>query len=448
MRTSFLPRMGAALLAISLFGVGCIPSRQQTVAVPQPVKPFGKPPSGTGSAMAFGKLPTFALADTAATAQKGSAMMAPQTAEGVMAAPSQVRPIPSPFPKPVTVEYTIDATLPSWGPNGDVLLVANTPPDAAAVGQLARNAGLPTQTLENTASITSVNLQWRDERLQWTFDTGNRNVGFWQWKEPQVRIMGEKAQEEKERRLRFTNDQIIKFADTFLDARGFASIRQTGGIIEEWPVGVAMMGGVERSDAIPCPMMETKESMPSPAIWPSPCGWWPETAMVKYGGMREGKAVTDAYGNPMWTANVNVMVNAPALEINGGNLQLDQQVIRSPYPLIDAETAKKRLQSGGRNPVWPWGSESGTIKVRMAAISIVWIRYDSWENGSNATYLIPGLLATGTVNRGIKGQTEEPFRTVIPLVDDSAFEESIGTPTPVPLGMPALPATAPAAQKP
>ncbi len=416
------------------------------------------PTTQTPARLGFGKLPNLAVAPpTTPSTQTGtltetaprdlsagqtgtaaaSGIAAPSIGIAVPSKGTMVRPIPSPYPspRPVVVEYSIDAPLPSWGAASDVLLAHAKLPDAAAVGGFAQSAGLPSQALGSSDTITSVNLQWTDaDKFQWTFDAGNRTVSF--WKSSPVSI-NEKPTTQP---ANASNDELVRIADAFLDAHGFSAVRQSGGNVEETSRILPMMkGGVTGSDSpsYPCPMMGATATPPSAkgaataTIYPYPCGGWQETATVVYGGMREGRAVTDAYGNPQQSATVTIALATK--QVAGGNLQLDQNVDRSSYPLIDIDSAKKRLQSGGRNPIWPWGSETGTIKVHLTKIDVVWMRFDNWANGVSETYFIPGLRATGTVDRGVVGSSPEDYQTVIPLVDDSAFDQNQTSPSPVPL---------------
>ena len=154
-------------------------------------------------------------------------------------------------------------------------------------------------------------------------------------------------------------------------------------------------------------------------------------ATVAYGGTREGRAVVDAGGWPYRHATVSVDLRTK--QVTNGWIQLDERAERSSYPLISAESAKKRLQSGGQNPVWPYG-DGGVVRVKLTSISLAWLRYDAWQDGLNETYYLPALLATGTVDRGTKEQAPEEYRTLVPLVDDAAFMDQPGPPPgPLPL---------------
>lgn len=470
--STFLRRVSVAI-ACCLFGAGCAVTSSPPAGGPAPSAKlgFGKLPSLLAAAPSGASEAIRSSAPLTATADANSATVsAPavmgrsgggSVGVGVPSRPTMIRPIPYPVPRPVAVEYSIDADLPSWGAGGDALLVKTALPDSATVAQLASRAGLPSQAFGNADTITSVNLQWLDaDKIQWTFDAGNRSVSFWK-QESVPNVYGADAKIKQPPQV--PNEDVLRIADAFLDAHGFGAVRQSGGTVEERPQILPMMKGtVSAGDATapsyPCPMMESgsanapaTKGVAEPALYPYPCGWWPETATVVYGGTRDGKPVTDAYGNPQQSASVTV--NLATKEVSGGNIQLDQNVDRSSYPLIDAASAKKRLQSGGQNPVWPWGSESKAIKVSMTKIEIVWIRYDNWQNGATHTYFIPGLRATGTVDRGIAGTQPEEYRTVIPLVDDSAFDQS-ATPSPIPLpatggggAVEILPAPAPAPVK-
>jgi hypothetical protein len=127
--------------------------------------------------------------------------------------------------------------------------------------------------------------------------------------------------------------------------------------------------------------------------------------------------MTDAYGNPQSKAYVTITLGSN--EVQGANVQLDESFERSTYALIDAETAKRRLASGGRNPLYGWGTKN--IVVHLKTAELVWMRYDNWVNGQRDVYVLPGLAVSGTVDRGEKQDWTEEYRTVIPLVKDESF---------------------------
>ena len=156
-----------------------------------------------------------------------------------------------------------------------------------------------------------------------------------------------------------------------------------------------------------------------------------------YGGSREGKPVVDMSGNTYRSTSVSVDLQTK--QVSSGSIQLDQNVERSSYPLIDQGTATKRLQSGGLDPVSPWSNGPGNINVDLTTFDIVWLRYDAWTGNQSATYFIPALRATGTVDRGIKGQTPEPYSEVVPLPSDDVFQvQNVATPPPTPAPLPAV----------
>lgn len=468
----------AFLAAAALVGGGC-PS--PVAKAPQPPAPPSAPPeSPTAPRLGFGKLPKpttaqvlgsqkaiSAVAPTAPSVSDVGAPIAAAEGRGIagtatMIAPGVIeKPLPSPVPrpKPVTVEYTIATDLPSWGSTGDVLQAQPALPDMNIASGFARSAGLPSQAIGSGSKVTTVSLQWRDaDGYSWTFDAGSRNVSFWK-EQPYARIMMPETADANAAPPKIDEQAVLRAADAFLDAHGFSDIRKTGGKIQEMP----WIGGMMRSDAaavMPCPAVEaqTKEARPEATMMIEPggtggsgiaypCGWWPQQVTVVYGGTLENRNVVDAGGWPAQNASISVGIRTN--DVENGAIQLATNVSRSSYPLIDAETAKKRLQSGALNPVWPWGNETGTIKVTLSKISLVWMRYDAWVDAEQETYYLPALLAEGTVERGIKGQQPEEYRTVLPLVSDEAFEDVGGVaPPPVPLPAETAPAAPPVLKNP
>jgi hypothetical protein len=168
-------------------------------------------------------------------------------------------------------------------------------------------------------------------------------------------------------------------------------------------------------------------------IYPSPC-WYPQEVTVFYGSSLEGRPVVDAGGWPFRLSSVQVSVSD--YSVRGGNVQMMQGLDRSAYPLISAEEAMKRLEAGGRNPAYGWGTED--VNVTIDTAELAWMRFDSWKDNKQETYYLPALAARGTVDRKIEGQEPEAYYTVVPLVSDEAFDLGDGG-VPVPLPMPVEP---------
>jgi hypothetical protein len=471
----------AFIIGVALTGAGC--------TSPTPSSPTAKtPPPASKGALAFGKLPSISASATgasngqSATVMQGtSAFVAPSVpapaaltaganAEKGIAMPTIAvapgkpgsaiaRPIPYPQPRPVTVEYILDAGMPTWGADGDVLQVSKSLPDTSAVRSLAGQSGLPSQVTDAVRSLSSVSIQWIDtDGFQWTFDAGSRATSFWK---------NQTAQDANAQQAPTLNqDAVLKAADAFLDAHGFSAIRARGGTIQDLPQILPMMKGATGA-SMPCrggvtiqgsngtTMQATPPSAPvptsagvktsvatktvsapdaiaTPTIYPNPCGWWPQQVSVVYPNMKDGKAVSDPYGNDSVAATITVSMSNN--QVTNGNVLLDESTVRSAYPLIDQDTAKRRLESGGRNPVYPWGSEGGNITVHLKTIEVVWMRYDSWANNANETYYLPALIAKGTLDRG-KGSSPEDYQTIIPLLKDDVFEDVQPTPPPYPVPM-------------
>jgi hypothetical protein len=111
------------------------------------------------------------------------------------------------------------------------------------------------------------------------------------------------------------------------------------------------------------------------------------------------------------------------MSVTGGNVVYAENLIRSAYPLLDSATVLKRLQEGGRNPVYPWGGESKDIQATIEKVELAWLRFDSWTDNKQQTYYIPAISASGHVDRGIAGQEPEEYHTTVALVKDDAFAE-------------------------
>lgn len=143
---------------------------------------------------------------------------------------------------------------------------------------------------------------------------------------------------------------------------------------------------------------------------------------VMYPEMRNGLPVVGAGGWPSNRASVTVDIESNT--VMGGNyFQLNQED-SSSYPLISSEEALKRLNMGGSNPVYGWYGEAGVSEVRVTISSakIGWMRHETWENNRSRVFILPALVAEGTIDRGMKDQEPEKYQTVVPLVADEAFQ--------------------------
>ena len=482
----------SALALIAVLGGGCpVPSFNLTKV--HPLQPSGK--------MAFGKIGgmmrtggeqgateagnvTFTANSMGAPSFPVSSMPA-RDAVGVtsiMVDPALPRPMPQ---KLATVEYVLPESLPSWGEEGDVVKLGRSMPDAKTAGQIAERAGLPSAVLNQVTEITGVNVQWKDgQGLAWSYDAASRSLSV--WRENYGNDQGSPLKMPPDR------TQAIAIADSFLDSRGFGDIKARGGIVEPSPWEVMPMGGGTSGVAYPClmerstvdvkamgtpagvmtwtvaapvatspsepppsiseikmmapiqqkPMEDGQEDVvttdAAPAIWPSPCGWDNSQVTVTYPEKRDGQSVVQLGGYPAFAGSV--VVDLRNKRVSSASLMLTRPTERSAYPLIDAATAKRRLQAGGLNPIWPY-AESGSIKVTVEKVELVWLRHESWKEGTSFTYDLPALLATGSVQRG-DSKTEEQYLTVVPLLTDDALDESIdwgggsgGIPMPTPLMM-------------
>ena len=429
---------------LSFFGLGCMPNIKQVQQTGVQNLPktqtntvasesgFGKLPKlNISQPVADGSLQTIASQENKSLAvstsyQSGTATAMPGGMTG--SSPGIMMPSPPINRLPSTVEYQIDAQLPAWQTQDDVLKIEKKLPDATTASSFARLSSLPGKAMANNSTLISLNFQWRDANtLIWSFEAASRQLSFWQeasYYQPMPLIYIDTDATQK---INYDKNEILSVADAFLDAHGFTSLKMLGGKIQQENGDESTMSSDYR-----CSMTETNTPHGTSSIdYPQErCYMQPQTLTAVYGGMQEGRPVIDFSGHLSNNAYINV--NIQDKKITSGNIQLDQDTIRSAYPMIDYETAKMRLSAGGLNPVYAWGTENVNIKVNITSISLAWLKYDSWSNNENTTYLIPALLAIGTVQRGKDAQTEK-YSTTLPLVDDDAFEEIYSESEPVPL---------------
>ncbi len=436
----------ASVSVIALLGAGCTPGARPVTNVPTVAKQqgFGRLPPlqsvvpqedlaravasepAAPEAVDVAQNPAV-LGTTEGISSAPSAMLAPSGVSGSAPAGTAIaRPMPAPYPipRPVTIKYTIDAAMPSWGTDGEVLRRDVTLPDKKIFAPIASSAGLPGQLLSMVKSVSGANVQWEDtEGFTWTFDLTSRSTSFWKDTVDGIRF-GENPSKEPAR----DDKKLIAAADAFLDSHGFSAVRAQGGAVELNDAIQPMMGGAETAAAQGMPCILGADAAPS--VYPNPCGSWSPQATIVYGGTREGRSIMDMWGNPYRSTSLSV--DRATNKVTNGSLQLEDKLSRSSYPLVSVETARKRLQEGGRNPVYPWGEE-GEVRVSIKNISLVWIRYESWNAGTSQFYYLPGLLATGTVQRGNAVGAQDEYRTIISLVNDDAFDDGADEQIPVPM---------------
>lgn len=380
---------------------------------------------------------------------------------------AMMRPYPS-TERLATVEYVVPETLPTWGEEGDVIRLGQTLPGLSTAGSFLEHAGLPHEVFGRASALGNVNVQWKDkEDLSWSYDAVSRSLNA--WRDGAYTNQGSPLKTPPDRSV------AIEVADAFLDRYGFGSIKSRGGRVEQAPWEMYAAGGGTSGVAYPCLMERTMEGgvvstppavstapatpvAPSdvlidapeqvtmmegqagtavssmPAIWPGPCGWDGWQVTVTYPAARSGQEVVQLGGYPAFAGSVTV--DLAQKRVMNASILLERPEERSAYPLIDAATALRRLQSGGLNPVWPY-SESGSIKVTIKEVTLVWLRHETWKDGTSMTFELPALLGVGTIQRGATVEPGE-YRTLVPLLTDDALDESIdmgggGIPKPEPL---------------
>ena len=468
----------ALCAVLALVGQGC-PQQTPTPANPTTQKP---PVNAVASKQAFGKLPSLTTAQVATLGTaEGVSSVAPvpsaapavtgsnAVAAGMPATDSVIaRPIPPPFPLTGSVTYSLDAQMPTWPSEDDVLRYVSASLPNSDLAGLASSIGLPSQALGTDPQLMNFNLSWKDaDDLQWSYDASSRMVSFWK-QVSYPNVYGKVQPDVAQKPTTVDQKEMIRIADDFLTRKGFGNIQHGPGTLQD-SYGVMPYNSTDASVRCAVPMEATGGAVsagagsagtvsvqsgtvtPNVAVPPTPTNgvttdimptcWWPSTQVtVVYDGMRDGKRIADAGGYP-WIA-VSVTIDLTDKSVTNGSFWLDRETESSKYPMITADIAAKRLESGGRNPIYPYGG-NGDVTVHIKTLDLVWMRYDSYVDGGNETYLIPAIAASGTAVYADK-HTED-YRTILPLVADEAFSEP--TP-PVPVPLPAVqtsPSVAPSA---
>lgn len=463
----------AALLAVIVTaGAGCdprtgsvqIPPAEQQTTSPAPERGFGLlpaiyAPGALGSPEAISARlsssytppPMPAASEPAVDAVGGMVSTNATKQASLMIAPD--RPISDLKPAPVT--YDVQATLPTWEAEDDVRRVRAAQLSTSGVAAVATANGLPAQAIGSNPEIRSVNISWKgSEGMTWNFDSFGRSVSF--WKETDYRIMADNGNNQKIP-PKMDNAEAIRIADDFLTRSGFGTIARGEAEVEN-PYG----NGVDPAAmGCPTPLPYVKEgeaaattnaagtAASEPAtdakMMIAPCGWYPQQITVSYTARIGARNIHDVGGWPFRA--ISVQIDLHSKQVTGGNVWLTPEMDSSRYPLISAEEAMKRLQAGGRSPIYPYYDENvKEIKVTIERTSLGWMRYDAWSNNRTETYFVPALIAEGTVM--YSNDRKDPYKTIVPLVADDAFG-SVDQPTIMPMDVrsvpypPAMPVPAP-----
>lgn len=448
---SHMKKLLPVIALVALLGQGCPTPPTPPAAMPPQSGGKTAPPPATK--MGFGKLPPLlaygSLGTSEAMSGDARSALAPGAPQPIPTSPAYgvadvavtgnagsgggttgIRIAPAPDYQPVNVFYAVNATLPEWGSEDQVFRVRR--PDIAAdvVRGIAVPAGLPNALAGQIDRVQSINMSWMDrEQFTWNFDPSYGHLNWWKQYDPRIASSMEASLIAPDRQpngqpVSVDKERAIAAADAFLNAHGLGSIREQGGMVEDQP----WMTAVDL--AMPCILKDEVAAREAEAagvsasgeatslIYPSPCGWYPQEVNVFYGSNLEGRPVVDAGGWPFRLSSVQVSLSD--YSVRGGNVQMMQGLDRSAYPLINAEEAMKRLEAGGRNPAYGWGTED--VNVTIDTVELAWMRFDSWKDNQQESYYLPALAARGTVNRNIRGQAPEPYYTVVSLVADEAFD--------------------------
>lgn len=441
---------------LTLLGAGCQPALQKPIGKNNPskkiadVRGFGKLPKPgeiSNSAVAGTDLGGRSSVSAIAPKPLGMAPLNAPMAEAAQTEPAVLdkrMPIPPPPPTPIKVDYKLEGALPSWPSEDKVLRYKDIAYPSSNLTALAAATGLPTQALGANAELQNFNFSWRDsDKLQWNFDATNRSVNFWR-QEDNYRIMADNRGDGTPPKI--NDEEMIRIATDFLNQHGFGKLQHGPAVVEK-PWGDQPVG-----QTYPCPVtLEKSEAAVTSNVAPdsvsagsvgvgsaapgtsmiAPC-WFPYNQVTVYfDAVNEGRSIHDLNGWPF--RSIYITINVKDKQVVNGNIWLDRDSEASKYKLISKEDAQKKLQNGGRNPIWPWyGNEydDRNIDVRIEKIELAWMRYDVWVENKNETYLVPALAATGKVE--YSKDRIEPYRTIVPLVADEAFEE-VAPPQPVPM---------------
>ena len=378
-------RLAATLIAIMLLGAGCQPIPQSS----QSAEPSGMPsPEGyVEFRNGFGKIP-------------GMAPRAKSLAGG-----SQISWTIEP-PKPIT-----EAT---------VLRREPTLTDPSFLQNLTSALRIPAGALLAKPIAKKAIVQWADERgYLWTFDAETNRITFSSNTSSNALTVSSLPDD----------DIIVSTAYQFMKDRGLADPSWGKPSLlfswNSWWHGQQNANlCMTASDILTIRTLATR-----PNVWPllpqlssnqsGACvaPEFPTKHIVRFQMQQDNQLVYDASGVGISIATI--VVDADTNAVDSGVIELQRDNDRSNYPVKSQSTVLLEVRNGGIR-----GNDGLAENDRVSITNFTYglYRHDALVNGTIRTFLIPSLIANGTITYA-NGATA-PYTTLVPLVSNESYSGS------------------------
>jgi len=333
--------------------------------------------------------------------------------------------IPGPAPAPPVrtgfdpaIEWAAD--LPAHPTEVTVLRMRQTLPDPAFLQNITTALRMPAGILQSNPVAESMTMQWRDEDgYRWTYDAEKNRITF-------ERIEGVGAFTVT---VLPTNDEIINFAEVFLNERGI-NRREWGKprlafywndwwlamLQEQRCMTVASVGAMRELAQNGSLIRPTLPTLPLESNVDCVQPEFPSEHVIHYHLSQDGQEVYGTAGERVIAAEL--MVDLSTNSVRSGWFDLIQDVDRSNYPVLPLKDAIVNLQRGGLRGTEGYGPQD---VITITTFEQGLYRHDTETNGAKRTYFIPGIHASGNAERA--SEERENFQTFIPLLREDAYTE-------------------------
>jgi len=374
-------RLTAALIALTLLGAGC-----QPIPKAQNPEPAGMPsPEGyVEFRNGFGKIPGVAPR--------------PKTLAGGSQIAWTVEP-----PRAIT-----EAT---------VLRREPTLTDPSFLQNLTTALRIPAGTLLAKPIAKKALIQWQDEKgYLWTFDAETNRITF---------ALGANTNSLTVSSLP-DDELIVAAAYQFMKDRGLADPSWgKPSLLFSWNAWWHQQQTTNTcmtSENV----MEIRALALHPDVWPllpklapsssGACATpeFPTKHVVRFQMQQDDQLVYDAGGNGI--AIASIVVDADKNIIESGAIELQRDNDRSNYPVKSQSTVLTEVRNGGIR-----GTDGLAQNDRVSITDFTYGLYrdDVVTSGTQRTFLIPSLIANGTVTYA-NGATA-PYTTLVPLVSNDSY---------------------------
>lgn len=381
-----MQRILPVTFALALFGAGCM---QPAMEFEKP-EPFGMPsPEG------------FVMYNEGFDGIPGPAPSVPERTEGPNVAWIVE---PPPYPTEVTV-----------------LRMHRTLPDPTFLQNITTALHIPAGVIRSNSTAESMTVTWKDDQgYRWTYDAEENRIAFKRIEQSAIQTVTTLADP----------NAYTAIADAFLKERGVSYEREWSEPLlafnwNEWweymqegsrcmsTVSVKAMRDFARHGTFGDP---TPPTLPFHTNVHCVEPEFPARQAVQYNLNQDGMEVYDERGQP--SAAAELVVHAETNTVESGWFHLIQDVDRSNYPVKTERDFFEQLKTGGLRGTEPYPANAA---ITLHAFSRGLYQHTAEVNGIQRTYFIPGVHASGKIQRS--DGTTEPFQTFVPLLREDAYKK-------------------------